>query len=156
MNKEDIEQVIDSIVSGSAGNGFPEVFTRSIVEASFKIKRKGKAATNEVEKFMKDEAQVYDYEIIQDKYFIGIYDVLFGKRIRGGLLFSWYCDFDVCCGDSSALLELVKELYVKKINKNLESGLKFFEGLKGHSEIKPIYRDVEYMDFLAKLRSELM
>ena len=39
MDKKDIERILDSIVAGAAGNGFSEEFTRSIVEASFKMNK---------------------------------------------------------------------------------------------------------------------
>jgi hypothetical protein len=108
----------------------------------------------EIKDFMK-LCEVYDYEVIDNKYFVGKYKVLFGYRIRGGRLFSGMCDFDVCCGRSGELLELVKELYIKKVKKNISENKKFQKDLLGHSEIKPIFNDPKFMDWLTDLKTEL-
>jgi len=110
--------------------------------------------SDEITEFI-DQCEIYDYEVIDNKYFVGKYKVLFGFRIRGGRLFSGWCDFDVCCGRSETLLHLVKDLYIKKVKKNIKENKKFGSELLGSSEIKPIHNDIVYMKFLTELKAEI-
>jgi len=101
-----------------------------------------------------EENEIYDYDLIGD-YFIGRWKVIFGCRIRSGRVFDMSVPIDVCCGTSEHLLCLVKEVYHKKMKLNLAEGNHIFDGLRPGSEIKPIYNDVEYMEWLAELKEEL-
>jgi hypothetical protein len=90
-------------------------------------------------------------EIIEDKYIIGRYRVMFGYRIRGGKIGDMVFGFDICCGRSEELLNCVHEKYSKLMRKNLKSGKSYYEGLRSYSEVKPIHNDLEYMKWLSEL-----
>jgi hypothetical protein len=108
----------------------------------------------DIEHFFKTNF-LYDCEIINDKYFIGTYDVMFGKRMRGGYLLDDWCTFDVCCGTDKALLEKVKAIYEKKVIKNMKEDKEPSYGLRGMSLIKPIFNDKEYMKWLLEVAKEV-
>jgi hypothetical protein len=102
------------------------------------------------------ESSLYNYEIIEDKYIIGRYDVMFGTRIRGGHIGEMCFGFDVCCGTSEELLNKVQDIYSKFMRKNLQEGNLYFAGLRGFSQIKPIHKDIDYMKWLIEKESELL
>ena len=107
-----------------------------------------------IENWLKENL-VYDYEIIDEKYFIGRFDMIFGTRIRGGYLFDSLCQFDVCCGKIEPMLIKVKEIYTAKIKKNLSEGKQPNDGLRVMSEVKPIHNDPEFLEWLISLQEEL-
>jgi hypothetical protein len=98
------------------------------------------------------DCQLYDYTIINDFYIIGRYDVIFGSRIRGGYIHDGSCDFDICCGTSEEMLTLVKDVYEKQIRKNILEQRHPANELRGMSKIKPIHKDLEWMQWLAKFK----
>ena len=98
---------------------------------------------------------LYNYEIIEDKYIIGRYRVLFGYRIRGGKIGDMCFGFDVCCGTSTELLNKVQDIYSKFMRKNLQDGNLYFAGLRGFSQIKPAHKDIDYMKWLIDKEQEL-
>lgn len=102
-----------------------------------------------------EENEVYDYQIIDGKYFIGKYNVMFGSRVRGGYLGDGCCDFDVCCGTNTVLMDKVIEIYKAKIEKNISENKAPRTDLLTMSQIKPIFNDLEYMQWLVKLKVEL-
>ena len=102
-----------------------------------------------------EENEVYDYHIFGDKYFIGKYNVMYGTRVRGGYLNWGCCDFDVCCGTNTVLMDKVIEIYKAKIEKNISENKEPRTDLRVLSEIKPIFNDIEYMQWLVKLKEEL-
>ena len=105
-------------------------------------------------KFLEDN-EVYDYQIIDGKYFIGKYNVMFGSRVRGGYLDVDWCDFDVCCGTNTVLMDKVIEIYKAKIEKNISENKEPNTDLITMSQIKPIFNDPEYMQWLVMLKEEL-
>lgn len=106
-------------------------------------------------KWLTEDCEIFDYELIGDNYFIGRYRVIFGYRIRGGVIGDGGCAFDVCCGTSEEMLTLVQTLYKAKIEKNFSEGLPPHTGLRVYSEIKPIFNDLDYMKWLAELKEEV-
>jgi hypothetical protein len=115
-----------------------------------------------------ESSELTHTEIIEDKYIIGRYRVMFGYRIRGGKIGDMVFGFDICCGRSEELLNCVHEKYSKLMRseellncvhekysklmrKNLKSGKSYYEGLRSYSEVKPIHNDLEYMKWLSEL-----
>jgi hypothetical protein len=111
------------------------------------------AKTQTPEQFL-DENDVYDYEIIGD-YFIGRFNVIYGKRIRAGRLFDMWVDVDLCCGTSEELLTTVKRLYSAEMRQNIEKGENPLEGLITWTERKPAHNDLDYMKWLAELKESI-
>ena len=98
---------------------------------------------------------LYDCRVINDKYFVGTMDVMYGKRMRGGYLFDFGCAFDVCCGTDKNVLDKVKTIYEKKVIKNMEENKEPSDGLRGMSLVKPIFNDIDYMKWLLEVAEEV-
>lgn len=81
-----------------------------------------------------NDSHIYDYHIINNKYFIGKYDMLYGVRIRAGVVykFSFNVHYTIY-KNLNYTIECLKEI----IEFNLIESLKPFEGLT-FSHIKPI------------------
>ena len=94
---------------------------------------------------------IFDAAVIGDKYFIGRYRVMYGYRVRGGYIGDCACEFDVCCGTSEALMQVVQTKYEKKVRENLEAKRPTADGLMSCSLIKPIHNDPDFMKFLGDL-----
>ena len=110
--------------------------------------------SDKAEEFFKTNG-LYDCRVIKDKYFVGTYDVMFGKRMRGGYLFDLYCGFDVCCGTDKALMDKVKTIYEKKVIKNMKEGKAANDGLREMSLVKPAFNDKDYMKWLLEVAEEV-
>jgi len=111
--------------------------------------------SNQTDEEWISETALVQPKVLLGKYIIGRYKVIFGWRIRGGYLHDDGCAFDVCCGTSETLLQLVETLYTAKILKNEELKISPFINLKAYSEIKPIHNDVKYISWLSELSEEL-
>jgi hypothetical protein len=77
---------------------------------------------------------------------MGIHPVVFGYRVRAGLVGDCWCQMDWCGGADQAQLEL---LY--SIAKNILEHKNSFRGVPSHSEIKPFYNDTKFVDDINKL-----
>ncbi len=111
--------------------------------------------SEEIEQFFKVNL-LYDCQVVNNKYFVGTMDVMYGKRMRGGYLFDeLYCPFDVCCGTDRNLLEKVKTIYAKKVRMNMDENKEPSSGLRGMSLIKPIFNDPDYMAWLLNVAEEV-
>ena len=102
----------------------------------------------DTEKFM-EYWDIYDYEIIGD-YWIGKWNVMFGKRIRAGSLDDKVgCVIDVCCGNDELMLEGVKLAYAKRMRENLENNKPVYDNLIKSCDPKAFYND-EYKEWFKK------
>lgn len=107
---------------------------------------------DEIKQFL-DDATVYDYEIIGD-YYIGYCDMMFGVRVRAGMLFAGWCDIDICCGDAESLRGAIKQLYAYKMRQNHSKDLHILEGLLSGSQNKPIFNDRAFMYWMGQIYTE--
>lgn len=77
---------------------------------------------------------------------MGLYPVLFGWRVRGGMVGDGWCHCDWCCG-ADPLVVFVGYNLMRRL---LEGGVSLME-LPGSSRIKPFNNDDEFVDKLQGL-----
>lgn len=80
---------------------------------------------------------------------LGIYPVLYGMRVRAGLIGDAGCPIDWCCGGSQAVLE-----WAYAAAKALLLRHRSFAGIPSHSEIKPLINDVQFIAKIGQLLEE--
>lgn len=87
-----------------------------------------------------EENQIFSRRVSPcGKMFIGIYPVLFGKRIRAGYVGSDFVIIDWCCGSDQEYLKIAYSILLGY----MQNGGKFSD-LPGSSNIKPWYNDPEF------------
>lgn len=110
---------------------------------------------------MKLELNETDYEQITSrldaedgKHYMGIFNVIFGRRIRAGRYGNFYVDIDWCCGSDTMLLMKTYEALKKHLERS-KNGENPFKGLPSCSKIKPINRDQEFMEMVSNVIPEM-
>lgn len=94
-----------------------------------------------------DHNLLYQRIVSEDgKIEIAIHPVIFGYRVRAGYVGDGWVQLDWCGGNDQAQLEL---LY--SIAKNILEHKGNFEGVPGKSNIKPFYKDFEFVDKILSL-----
>lgn len=94
--------------------------------------------------------QLYQRIVSEDgKIEIAVHPVIFGYRVRAGYVGDCYVHLDWCGGDDHSAVEM---LY--SIAKNILEAKGNFEGIPDRSNIKPYYKDVDFMKELMKLTTE--
>ena len=101
-----------------------------------------------------NRCMIFDYDIIGN-YYIGSHRMLFGTRVRAGKLFEPVCDIDICCGEQTIWLQVIKRLYMLKMRSNLKKNVPIFEELCYCTEHKPVYNDVDFIHWLGNLSQEM-
>ena len=92
-------------------------------------------------------------EIKEHKYFFGIMNVLFGKRICAGVYGEGWVSLDWCCGDDLVLLAKVYSCMIKHFER-WDGKKELFAGLPSRSNIKPLNRDKEFLEKVIKVIPE--
>lgn len=97
-----------------------------------------------------DNNMIYQRILSEDgKIEIGIHPVMFGYRVRAGYVGDSYVHLDWCGGDDHSSIEI---LY--SIAKNILEDRGHFKGVPSHSNIKPFYKDMEFMAEIMKHTTE--
>ena len=104
------------------------------------------------EGFLKDN-NIYDYNFVGD-FFIGFYDVMYGTRVRAGVVGSFCCDIDLCCGAGSVFNKKIKDLYLSVMKENHKEGRNIMNGLPTYTDIKPCHNDVGFMKWLGNTSND--
>ena len=84
---------------------------------------------------------------------MGMYPVLFGKRLRAGFVGEPVCEVDWCCGDSETHFWSAYIALGLLLHRRIEDH-GCFEGIPRASEIKPYYRDESFLNNLTQLMME--
>ena len=99
-----------------------------------------------------EENGLYDVRMIGEYHFLARYNVAFGVRVRGGLLYDFGCGLDVCCGAEDSFIKRILDEYEKKALETLKTNPDNpFEGLRAWSEIKPVHNDLDYMKWFEEM-----
>jgi len=97
-----------------------------------------------------EDSEVYQRLVSEDgKIEMGIYPVMYGYRVRAGYVGSMCCELDWCGGDDQSQLEL---LY--SICKNILESKGNFSNIPIRSEIKPFYKDAEFVEVINSLTTK--
>ncbi len=115
---------------------------------------KGFLKPTQTDKEWLKECQIMNPKIIGD-HFIGLYQVMFGIRVRAGVLHDGGCGIDLCCGDDYNDVLMALTVYTKKMDNNYEEGNPILEGLMRQSDPKPYPKDKEFMHWFCQLVGEL-
>lgn len=94
-----------------------------------------------------NDSMVYCRLVSEDgKIEMGIYPTIYGFRIRAGKVGSMFYYLDWCCGARQNDVEMVYAV-MKRILESREAD-KAFEGLRGHSDIKPLMLDPDFFGWM--------
>ncbi len=97
-----------------------------------------------------DSEDLYQRLVSEDgKIEMGIYPVMYGYRVRAGYVGSMVCELDWCGGDDQSQLEL---LY--SICKNILESKGNFSNIPIRSEIKPFYKDAQFVEAINSLTTK--
>lgn len=77
---------------------------------------------------------------------IAVHPVMFGYRVRAGYVGRGWTEIDWCAGDKHPHVE-----FLYSVIKNILENKGNFEGVPTHSNIKPYYKDLEFVDAVVKL-----
>jgi hypothetical protein len=80
---------------------------------------------------------------------IGVFQVMFGWRVRAGFCKSPCCVLDWCAGGNSDDLEKLYGICVAILSKRKEDKL-CFDGLPGTSMVKPYFRDDDFVEQITR------
>ena len=81
-------------------------------------------------------------------HFIGLYEVMYGIRVRAGKLHDGGCRIDLCCGDDYTDVFMAHGIYKRFMEKNHAEGKPILEGLKTGSDPKPYKNDPDFMKWI--------
>jgi len=96
------------------------------------------------------------YDVVEHgNYFIAKYKVIFGVRIRGGLIGDIWHDIDLCCGSEPYFIIAMHSLYSAILEKNIAEGLPPMTNLPPRTNIKPAFKDQFFLDWLTGLNKQL-
>lgn len=84
---------------------------------------------------------------------VGVYPVIFGWRVRAGYGGSDYCELDWCCGGNIISAFTMRDVLLRYLRK-LKSSRDCFAGLPETSRIKPLFRDLDFLNKVAEATGE--
>ena len=93
--------------------------------------------------------RVSENEIVE----MGVYRVMFGYRVRAGIVGSPFCHLDWCGGGNWKDVERLYSLCYAILSSREESK-KCFDGLPPVSQIKPFYNDFDFVRTLSQQAGE--
>lgn len=81
---------------------------------------------------------------------IGIYQVMFGFRVRGWIKGKGGCNVDWCAGSTNVAVEILYSM-LKSILELRPENEQAFDGIPELSKVKPFYNDKEFVAAVAEL-----
>jgi len=85
---------------------------------------------------------------------IGVYQVLFGFRVRAGFVGSPCCELDWCCGSDWVWVQVFYSIALGILSKR-DVSAECFDEIPCHSQVKPSYLDAEFVNRLMELLPEV-
>lgn len=81
---------------------------------------------------------------------IGVYRVMYGYRVRAGYVDSLRAELDWCAGAYLTDLWCLFNMALAILSQR-DSGPECFKGIPRHSQVKPYYKDAEFVDAIVGL-----
>jgi len=91
---------------------------------------------------------IHCYANEDETYFFGVYEVIFGYRVRAGELGSPYLHLDWCCGNNWPFVEAMHCVMKCVLENDVD-----LTNVPTVSKLKPAFNDLEFMTLLLSLVS---
>jgi hypothetical protein len=110
-------------------------------------------ATKKLNRREEPYEEIYNIMETDDGYYLGVYNVMFGKRIRAGKYGNGWVDLDWCCGDDDILLGKVYTFLLLHFERTKNSS-DLFSSLPSCSSIKPLKHDKVFLSKVTNIIPE--
>ena len=95
------------------------------------------------------------YYSFKEHWYVAKWRVLFGYRLRAGIVGSATTTLDICCGPLDKYYDkLLKQVTAIMIH-NYNNHENPFKGIPPHSEIKPYYNDDDFLNHISSLYNSI-